>query len=86
MTRGTRAANQSVADWKHQITKQAAKEYEVPEKAIRVVPKDSRRPVYATWKLLQPLLCPINEKVYRVYWVRTHKEFMNSGVRKAERL
>lgn len=74
-------AKPTVATWKHRITKEAAREYKVKPDTVRIVPRDTKRPIYATWQLLQPILCPVNNKFYRVYWVRTNEQFMN-GIRR----
>ncbi len=73
---------QTVATWKRRMAREAAREYKILPAAIRIVPRDSKRPISATWKLLQPLLCPVNAKYYRVYWVRTKEQFMQ-GVTKS---
>ena len=56
----------TVATWKRRVIRDTAKEYQVKAEALLLLPQDSKRPVSATWRLLQPILCPVNQKHYRV--------------------
>lgn len=69
----------SLTTWKKRLIKQAAIEYKLKAATIRIVARDSTLPIYATWEMLQPVLCPINNKHYHLYWVRTNEQFRQSA-------